>query len=199
MKYLNNIGKSIVRGAIWIYCKIVYRAKAIGTENIPKSGAVLICGNHKSFLDPPLIEVTCKRKDVRFLAKRELTKNKFLAFLAKQFREILVDRDSKDMTAIKETLKGFKNGDCIAIFPEGTRNGIQKGEKVKEGAAFFALNSNAVVIPAGIKGGDKPFKKVTITYGKPIDLSEERKNRKDKEIIEKVTNEIMNKILELAK
>ena len=199
MKYLNNIGKSIVRGAIWIYCKIVYRAKAIGTENIPKSGAVLICGNHKSFLDPPLIEVTCKRKDVRFLAKRELTKNKFLAFLAKQFREILVDRDSKDMTAIKETLKGFKNGDCIAIFPEGTRNGIQKGEKVKEGAAFFALNSNAVVIPVGIKGGEKPFKKVTITYGKPMDFSEERKNRKDKATIEKVTDEIMNKILELAK
>ena len=199
MKYLNNIGKAIVRGAIWIYCKIVYRAKVIGTENIPKSGAVLICGNHKSFLDPPLIEVTCKRKDVRFIAKRELTKNKFLAFLAKQFREILVDRDSKDMTAIKETLKGLKNGDCIAIFPEGTRNGIQKGEKVKEGAAFFALNSNAVVIPAGIKGGERPFKKVTITYGKPMDFSEEKKNRKDKATIEKVTDEIMDKILELAK
>ena len=199
MKYLKNIRTAIVRGAIWIYCKIVYRAKVLGAENIPKSGAVLICGNHKSFLDPPLIEATCNRKDVRFLAKKELTKNKFLAFLGKQFRAILVDRDSKDMTAIKETLKGLKNGDCIAIFPEGTRNGIQKGEKIKEGAAFFALNSNAVVIPAGIKGGDKPFKKVTITYGKPIDLSEERKNRKDKEIIEKVTNEIMNKILELAK
>ena len=46
--------------------------KIVGTENIPRNGPVLICGNHKSFLDPPLIEVTCKRPDARFLAKKEL-------------------------------------------------------------------------------------------------------------------------------
>ena len=197
---LKNFRKAIVRGAIFAYCKIVYRLKIVGTENIPRSGAVLICGNHKSFLDPPIIEVTCKRPEVRFLAKKSLTKNKFLAHMGKLFDAILVDKDSvKDMAAIKETLKGFKNGECIAIFPEGTRNGLAKGEKVKDGAAFFALNSDAVVIPVGVKGGEKPFKKAYVTYGKPIDFTEEKKNRKDKEVIENVTNKIMGEILELAK
>ena len=199
MKVIRSVRRAIVRGAIWIYCKIVYRVKITGTENIPRKGAVLICGNHKSFLDPPLIEVTCKRPDVRFLAKKELTKNKFLAQMGNLFDAILVDKDSsKDMTAAKETLKGFKNGDCIAIFPEGTRNGLAKGEKVKDGAAFFALNSSAVVIPAGIKGGEKPFKKAYVTYGEPIDFTEERKNRKDKEVVEKATEKIMEEILKLT-
>ena len=199
MKLFKEFRKAIVRGAIFLYCKVVYRAKIVGTENIPRKGAILICGNHKSFLDPPLMEVTCKRPDVRFLAKKTLAKNKFLAHFGKLFNEILVEKDAKDMKAVREVLKAFKNGEAIAIFPEGTRNGLEKGEKVQDGAAFFALNSDVVIIPAGIKGGERPFKKVTITYGKPIDFSEEKKNRKDKEVIEATTNKIMNEILRLAK
>ena len=192
-----KIGRGIVKGAIYAYCKIVYRFKVIGKENIPKNGAVIICGNHRTFLDPPLIEVTCGRY-TRFLAKEELTKNKFLALLAVVFDAILVKRDSKEVKALKESLQTLKDGDCLALFPEGTRNGIAKGEKVKDGAAFFALRSGAKVIPCGIKGGEKGNKKVTITYGKPLDFSEYKGN-KDKEILDKVTDEIMTNILELAK
>lgn len=198
MKVIKDIRKSIVRGAIYIYCKIVHRAKIVGTENIPKKGAILICANHKSFLDPALMEATCKRPDIRFLARKSLAKNKFLAHLGKLFGEILVERDARDMKAVKEVLKAFKNGEAIGIFPEGTRNGIEKGEKVKDGAAFFALNSEAIVIPVGIKGGEKAFKKVIITYGKPIDFTEEKKNRKDKEVVEKATEKIMNEVLKLT-
>lgn len=194
---IRTILRGIVKGAIWIYCKIVYRFKVVGKENILKKGAVIICGNHRTFLDPPLIEVTCGRY-TRFLAKEELTKNKFLAFLGWVFESILVKRDSKDVAALKESLKVLKNGDCLALFPEGTRNGIAKGEKVKDGAAFFAVRSGAPVIPCGIKGGEKGNKKVTITYGKPLDFSK-YKGSKDKEVLDKITDEIMSNILELAK
>ena len=178
---LRTIERGIVKGAIWIYCKIVYRFELVGQENIPKEGPVIICGNHRSFLDPPLMEVTTGRY-TRFLAKEELTKNKFLAYLGKVFDAILVKRDSKEVMALKESLKTLKNGDCLALFPEGTRNGLAKGEKVKDGAAFFAVRSGAPVVPCGIKGGEKGNRKVTITYGKPLDFSQ-YKGSKDKEMI----------------
>lgn len=202
IKRLNNkyrFSRAIVRGAIFAFCKIVYRVKIVGTENIPKDEAIIFCGNHRSFLDPPLIEVTCKRDDTRFLAKKELAKNKFLARLGNIFNVILVNRDSKDTVALKESLKTLKNGGCIALFPEGTRNGLEKGEKVKDGASYFALNTNAKVIPVGIKGGKKIFQKVIITYGKPMDFSKYKESKKEKETMDKVTEEIMNEILELAK
>lgn len=192
-----SIGRGIVKGAIWIYCKIVYRFEVIGKENIPKEGAVIICGNHRSFLDPPLMEITTGRY-TRFLAKEELTKNKFLAFLGIVFDAILVKRNSKEVKALKESLQTLKNGDCLALFPEGTRNGLAKGEKVKDGAAFFAVRSGAPVVPCGIKGGEKGNRKVIITYGKPLDFSQ-YKGSKDKEVLDKVTDEIMGNILELAK
>jgi len=103
------IERGIVKGAIWIYCKIVYRFKVVGKENIPKEGPVIICGNHRSFLDPPLIEITTGRY-TRFLAKEELTKNKFLAFLGYVFDSILVKRDSKEVVAFKEFLKNLQKG-----------------------------------------------------------------------------------------
>ena len=60
-EFFKKIGRGIVKGAIYIYCKVVYRVKVVGKENIPKKGPIIICGNHRSFLDPPLIEVTCGR------------------------------------------------------------------------------------------------------------------------------------------
>lgn len=194
---LKAIGRGIVKSAIYVYCKIVYRFEVVGKENIPKEGAAIICGNHRTYLDPPLIEITCGRY-ARFLAKEELTKNKFFALLGIVFDAILVKRDSKEVKALKESLQTLKNGDCLALFPEGTRNGLEKGEKVKDGAAFFALRSGAPVVPCGIKGGEKGNRKVTITYGKPIDFSD-YKGSKDKAVLDKATDEIMNSIIELTK
>ena len=197
-EFFKKILRVIVRTAIYIYCKIVYRVKVEGTENIPKSGALIYCGNHRSYLDPPLIVLTAKRH-VHFLAKEELAKNPFLAFLGVVFEAVYVKRDSKDFASIKTSLKYLKNGECIALFPEGTRNGMEKGEKAKDGVAYFALNSDAKIIPVGIKGGLKRFQKTTIKYGKPLDFSEYKKDKKDKAVMDKVTEEIMEDIFELAK
>lgn len=196
---MKNFCKLIVRKIVvwnlYIYCKLVHRVKIEGRENIPKEGALIFCGNHKSFLDPPLIQITVKRKSY-FLAKADLYKNCFFRILGWAFDAIPVKRDSKDINAIKTSLKHLKNGDCIAIFPEGTRNGIEKGEKVKDGAAFFAQRSGAKVVPIGISGNSKGFGKVKIKYGKPLDFSKYDKD--DKGALEKITQEIMNAILELT-
>lgn len=188
---VKRIFGKFIEGVLFVYCKIVYRLKIVGTENIPKE-QVIFCANHRSFIDPPIIKVTCKR-DVRFLAKESLTKNPLFAFLGWIFDVVYVKRNEKDISALKTTLTYLKKGESIALFPEGTRNGLQKGEDVKDGAAFFTIKSGAKVIPVGISGEIKPFHKLTVTYGKPIDFSE-YKNPKDKKEIEIVTNKIMEEI-----
>lgn len=194
-RFFKQIVRVIVRTAIRIYFAVVYRVKVIGTENIPKDKKqpLIYCGNHRTYKDPPLIVVTAKRH-VRFLAKEELRKNPFLAFLGVVFDGIYVKRDSKDVTALKTTLKALKNGESIALFPEGTRNGMEKGQKAKDGAAFFAVRTGAKVIPVGISGGEKPFKKMTIKYGEPMDFS-----GRSKDELDEITDEIMEKIVELTK
>ena len=195
MEFIEKIIRVIVRTVIRIFFAVVYRVKVIGTDNIPKDKKqpLIYCGNHRTYKDPPLIVVTAKRH-VRFLAKEELKKNPLFAFLGVVFGGIYVKRDSKDVSALKTTLKALKNGESISLFPEGTRNGIEKGEKAKDGAAFFAVRTGAKVIPVGIKGGEKPFKKMTIKYGKPMDFS-----NRSKDELDEITDEIMKEIIELSK
>ena len=199
MEILKKIGRVIVRNAIYIYCKIVYKLQIIGKENVPKEDAVLFCGNHRTYLDPPLIVVTAGRH-MRFMAKEELAKNKFLAFLGVVFEAIYVKRDSKDITAMKEALKTLKNGGCIGLFPEGTRNGLEKNHgKLKNGAAYLALKTGAKIVPIGIQGDSKPFHKSIIVYGKPLDLSKYKDLKKiDEQVEDEVSELLKNEIVRLS-
>ncbi len=194
-----KIGRVIVKSVLFAYCKIIHRVRIIGKENIPKGGSVLFCGNHRSYLDPVLIVATSNRY-MRFMAKEELSKNPFFAFLGYIFDVILVKRDSKDISAMKDALKTLKNNECIGIFPEGTRNGFEKNDgKVKNGAAYLALKTGAELLPIGIQGDAKPFHKSTIIYGKPIDLSKYKDMKKIDENTESEVSDILkNQIIELS-
>lgn len=198
-EFLKKIGRVIVSFLIRTYCKIVYRVKVIGKDNIPKEGTLLFCGNHKTYLDPPLIIVTSGRY-MRMLAKEELRKNPLFAFLGFLYDGIFVKRDSKDISSLKTALKTLKDGQCVGLFPEGTRNGFEKNDgKIKNGAAYLALKTNAKVIPIGIVGPAKPFTKNAIIYGEPLDFSEYAKDMKtDKTVEDKVSEIIKNEILKLA-
>ena len=198
-QFFKKIGRVIVRGAILGYCKIVYRLKIEGKENIPQEGALLFCGNHRTYLDPPAIVVTAGRH-MRFLAKEELRKNPLFAFLKVVYDGIYVKRDAKDITAMKEAMKTLKEGGCVGMFPEGTRNGLEKNDgKMKSGACYMALKTNAKIVPIGIQGEAKPFKRTTLVYGKPIDFSEKYNLKEDKEAADKATEELKDAIVALTK
>lgn len=198
-EFLKKIGRLIVSFLIRTYCRIVYRVKIIGKENIPQDGNLLFCGNHRTYLDPPLIIVTAGRY-MRFMAKEELKKNPLFAFLGFLYDGIFVKRDEKDIGSLKTALKTLKDGKCVGLFPEGTRNGLEKNDgKVKNGAAYLALKTNSKVVPIGIVGPAKPFTKNAIIYGKPLDFSEYATSKKiDKKVEDKVSEIIMNEIIKLS-
>lgn len=94
--FFKQIIRIIVRFAIKLYFVVIYRVKVIGQENIPKNKKepLIYCGNHRTYKDPPLIVVTAKRH-VRFLAKEELRKNKFLHFLELYLMEYMLKETQK--------------------------------------------------------------------------------------------------------
>lgn len=190
--------RKIVKAFLCFIARIVYRIKIVGKDNIPETGKYIICGNHVHALDAPVIVLTAKRQ-IRFIAKEELYKSAIIRWLSKIFEIIKIKRNSADLEAMKEMLKALKNGQIIGIFPEGTRNGLEKHSELKTGAAYIALKTNTQVIPVGVKGSFKPFSKITLIYGKPMDFSKYVEQKNDKEIQEKVTHEIMNEVIRLSR
>lgn len=182
---------------VHIFCLVVFRVKKVGEENIEKQGAYILCANHRSNWDPPIVVSSTKRLSY-VMAKEELFKNNFIKWIAKKCCVFPVKRGKMDIEAMKFSLKVLKEGNILVIFPEGTRNGMSKNGRAQNGAAFMALRTGVPVIPVGVQGELKPFHKIKLNYGKPLDFSQYKTNKPEKELLDKVSKEIMDNIIMLT-
>lgn len=163
------IVRTILKNSLAVYCHLVYKLDVKGLENIPKEGPAILCPNHIHVLDSISIVIFIKRM-IWPMAKEELFNTKFKNWLMRQVGCYPVSRGKGDMKAIEDSKKYLADGDMLMIFPEGTRHGMEKGIKLKKGAALIALSENVPIIPIGIDGTYKPFTKVKIRIGKPISM-----------------------------
>ena len=186
---LYPIGKSIVK----VILTPLYRIQIIGKENIPRDGGVLICSNHIDNLDPPVVGLTCPRT-IHFMAKEELFHAPILKHILPTINVFPVKRGMSDKKAIRTGLTLLKDGKVLGLFPEGTRSKTGELGKGLAGAGFFALRTDAAIVPCAVIGPYKPFRKLKVVYGKPIDF---KVYREQKISAEEATENIMNEIRRL--
>ncbi|ADD02411.1 1-acyl-sn-glycerol-3-phosphate acyltransferase [Thermoanaerobacter italicus Ab9] len=187
------IAKIIVRTII----KVIFKIKIKGLENIPKKGPVIICSNHISFLDPPVIGALLNRR-IYFMAKEELFKNPFLRLLlGTGLGAFPVKRGTADLSAIKTALTYLKKGKAIGIFPEGTRSKTGQLQKAEPGVAMLAIKGNAPVVPIAIKGRYGLFSKIIINIGKPMNFDKYANSRLSSQQLFVIGEEIMKEIAKL--
>ncbi|YCA42707.1 1-acyl-sn-glycerol-3-phosphate acyltransferase [Bacillus sp. JZ8] len=178
------------RGVVKSVLTPLFRVEIIGKENIPKDAGVIVCSNHISNFDPPVVGMTFPRP-VYFMAKAELFKVPVLKTLLPKIYAFPVKRGLSDRDALRKGISILKEGGALGLFPEGSRSKDGKLGKGMAGVGFFALRSNAVIVPCAVIGPYKPFKKLKVVYGKPIDVTEMRKERvSSEEVTEVVMKEI---------
>ncbi len=168
---------------------LLYRPEFEGRNNIPKSGSVILAGNHTNNLDAAIMIAGPKRV-VHMLAKKELFKSKISNAFFRSMGCIPVDRKIHDENAKSEAIKVLKNNEVIGIFPEGTVN--RTNDIIlpfKYGAVSFAKKTGAYIVPFTITGKYKLFRRnIKITYGKPYKVTNdlEIENKKLMNIITKM-------------
>lgn len=183
----------IVKFCVRVFTLILFRVKTYGQENIKEGKPYIMCANHTSNWDPPILYTATKR-EMYMMAKEELFVNKFIYWFANKTNIFPVKRGKQDIESIKKSLKVLKNNKILAIFPEGTRNGIQKRGKIQNGPAYLAARSGVEVIPVIIEGNFKPFTKVKLYYGKPLDFSKYQSKKPEKETLDLISEEITKAI-----
>ncbi|MGE6375190.1 lysophospholipid acyltransferase family protein [Peribacillus muralis] len=164
-----TFAKNVVKGVL----TPAYRVKTLGREHVPKEGGVLICANHIDNLDPPVVGMTSPR-DIHFMAKEELFQAPVLKGILPRINAFPVKRGNSDRESLRKGLKLLKEGKVIGLFPEGTRSKTGELGDGLAGAGFFALRSDAVIIPCAIIGPYKLFRTLKVVYGPPIHFSEYR-------------------------
>lgn len=128
--------------------------------------------NHTSNWDPFVLGFVIKHRPVRYMAKEELYKNKFFKWLLLALYTIPLARGKSDAHAIKEAVRALQDGSLLGIFPEGTRSKDKTLKPFQPGASLLALKAKVPVIPVYIKGGYRPFRKVTVFIGEPVYIYE---------------------------
>ena len=185
-----------------ILLKLFLRIEVQGQGNIPIRGAFILCSNHISYLDPPILAVGCFKRRLNFLAKEELFCNRFFGWYIRKLGAFPIKRNYSDIGAMKESIRRIRKGQPLVVFPEGGRSSDGKIGEGLPGVALLAIKTKTPIVPAFIKSTDntlsldsKTFKfcKTYLKFGKPLNFYEN--NTQD---YSEVTNRIIFSIKELS-
>lgn len=176
-----------------IRLKLVYRIEVHGLENVPKDNRYIVCPNHLSTLDPPLV-VAVMPRSVSFMAKKELFDIPFLRWWIDWLGAFAVNRESLGPSTVK-TVQTIKDSNWVlGMFPQGTRGIPGEIKGVTKGFAGLAKLTKCDILPVGIIGSNEvkrwPFTgKIIVNIGKPIPYDKNTDIVKEKwiEEIQKLT------------
>ncbi len=192
--------------------KYVFRAKAVGEQNIPPTGGAILASNHigevETFATPALIErrMTYPAKAELFRGDRGLV-SKLLAWFLKAVGQVPLDRSGgrNSVDGLGPILDALRGGDLVGIYPEGTRSPDGRLYKGRTGVARMALMTGVPVVPVGVRGTafvkKGPIKWVdhpVAVIGKPLDFSAYQNQADDRAVLRWVTDEIMYQIMLLS-
>lgn len=164
------VGPLIVRGL---------RARVEGRDHVPATGRVILASNHVSYIDNYLLSGATPRPPC-FLGKAELAEGLF-GWFNQTMGMVPVARGKGDWAAINTAVGLLRNGEVVALFPEGTRSLTGELFKFRSGMARIAAAAQAPVVPVGLLGtrgiwppGERPKVRrpetgvAVVRYGEPI-------------------------------
>ena len=166
----------LARTLVLSLCSLAFRVDVVGRERAPTRGAYIVAPTHRSGFDVPFAAYVTKRR-IRFLAKEELFANRFFDWLFTSLGGIRVERGAADRGALRALERALRDGEPVALFPEGTRGSGPELGPLFDGAAYLAVKLDVPIVPVGIGGSEEilpkgarvpSFHRVSVVVGNPI-------------------------------
>lgn len=187
----------------------VWKIEVHGYDRLPDDGPAILCPNHVSFVDSAFLMLTVPR-NISFVGKAEYMDSWKTKFVFPAMGMIPIDRSGgdKSQSALDTAAHVLERGELFGIFPEGTRSRDGVLHKGRTGAARLALQIGCPIYPVGIVGTDaiqppgakapKPFKRCSITIGRPVRPERYRDRREPHLAWRSMIDEVMFEIREMT-
>jgi 1-acyl-sn-glycerol-3-phosphate acyltransferase len=181
-----------------------FRLHAVGVENVPREGGVVLASIHRSNWDTFAIGAPLPFRRLRPMAKVELYRNPALAWVISHGGGFPVDRGKADATAVATAVALLEAGELLCMYPEGTRNRTGKA-RVHTGAARLAIQTDAALVPVAHSGTDQVrawpprLPKFRVAYGAPIPLDDLRQWEDERRASFEATERWKRAVAELQK
>lgn len=126
-----------------------------GQEKLDPDGQYLVLSNHRSIVDPCIIEMALKDTNIYglWISKKELYYSFFFGLFVRNGGSVLLDREANNMSQFFKAIKeGLNTGASIFVFPEGTRNKSNTDlAEFKDGSQLIAVKNKLPMLPIYIK------------------------------------------------
>jgi 1-acyl-sn-glycerol-3-phosphate acyltransferase len=209
--YFDQFHASARKGVGWTYTLVrilislptllFYRVGAIGRENVPRTGALVLAPNHFSQMDHFFVGVHLRRK-IRFMAKSQMFGPPVLTYIYKHGGVFPVRRGQQDEEAFKTVFTILDRDEMLLVYAEGGRSRSDRLGEPKPGIGRIALESGAPIVPVAIYGSAGVrrwkrfrFPRVTIQFGEPISFPVEHSPSRERQI--EAATEIFGRVREL--
>ena len=201
-KQLSNLPEKrykIFKPILGVIYKFYYNPKIIGKENIPKTGPIIVAGNHKHVMDQcgPILAT---KRPIHYMAKKEYFDGK-IAWFFRMMGCISVNRSIHDEEAKEKAMNVLFDGKALGIFPEGTRNKTDAFLlPFKFGCVSMAKKTDAYIVPFSVTG-DYKFRSKNLVYriGKPFKVSNMELNEANKKLERQIGKLIKKSLSEEVK
>lgn len=192
---------TLARIVLTIPTILIYRERAIGVENVPAEGPLVLAPNHFSQMDHFFIGVYLRRK-IRFMAKSQLFGPPVLTYIYKHGGVFPVRRGHHDEEAIETARILIEQGEMLLVYAEGGRSRSGELGEPKPGIGRIALETGAPIVPVAIHGSERVrswrrllFPKVTVQYGEPLSFPVEEAPTRERQL--EVATEIFGRVREM--
>lgn len=169
--------------------KLLFPCKVMNKHKYKKyDRGQIIISNHLSWMDILYVYFGLSSNMKRPLSKKENSGNKLQTWFMHTIGVIFVDRDKPELSSMRECINALKDGQTLAICPEGTRNKVNRElQPLHSGAALFALKGNAEVVPYVVHHKGKLFRRNYLAVGDPVELGDLFGKRVDEAVINEAT------------
>lgn len=168
----------LIRTLLLLRCKLIIE----GMEHVPAEGGGILLANHRSVLDPLIIGSTISKRNIRYMAKKELFDIFLLKNLIRKVGAFPVDRNSADLSFMRKVVSLLsREKELVLIFGEGTRN-LDLSLPImplKTGFAFLAKRAKVPVIPVYVTGINDLLKpklrpKLMVSFAEPYEVNDHK-------------------------
>jgi 1-acyl-sn-glycerol-3-phosphate acyltransferase len=210
-EYFTEFHEAARNGVGWTYALariiltlptlLLWRVRALGAENVPKQGPLVLAPNHFSQMDHFFIGVYLRRK-IRFMAKSQLFGPPVLTYVYKHGGVFPVRRGHHDEVAMETARILVDQGEMLLVYAEGGRSRSGRLGEPKPGIGRIALETGAPVVPVCIHGSERArqwtrlrFPKVTVQFGEPLTFPVEEAPSRERQL--EVASEVFGRVREM--
>lgn len=192
----------------WLVARLVWRVRVSGRIPLPRDQGAVIIANHRSSIDPCLIQVAAGHRVCHWMVAQLYGQRSVIGWMMKTVEIIPVQRRGRDISPTKTAIRMAAAGELVGMLPEGAINTSEEFMRpVRPGAVLVALKARVAILPCYIEGApyhDVAWKpvfmraRVRVKVGELVDLSEYFGREGEEGVVAELTLDCVRKIARLA-